>query len=167
MFDLVVRQGIARLTLARPEARNAIPAAGWVQLGAALDEVSKSGARVLLLAGAGDSFCAGADVRDFEAMAGDTGRAASFRLAMRASLDRLRRLPIATIAVVDGACFGAGVALAIACDLRLSGEKASFAITPAKLGLSYPHEDRHRLVSLVGPGQAARLLFSARAIDGA
>jgi enoyl-CoA hydratase/carnithine racemase len=55
----------------------------------------------------------------------------------------------------------------MACDIRIAGSAARFAITPAKLGISYPQEDVHRLVSLVGPGQAARLLFGAGSIDGA
>jgi enoyl-CoA hydratase/carnithine racemase len=55
----------------------------------------------------------------------------------------------------------------MACDIRLAGPGARFATTPAKLGISYPQEDVHRLVSLVGQGHAARLLFSATSIDGA
>src|SRR3546814_14215523 len=84
---------------------------------------------------------------------------------MRHGLDTLRDLPIPTIALVEGACFGAGVALAMACDWRVAGPGARFAITPAKLGIAYPQEDVHRLVSLVGVGQAARLLFGAQSID--
>jgi enoyl-CoA hydratase/carnithine racemase len=83
---------------------------------------------------------------------------------MRTALDRLRGLAIPTIALIEGDCYGAGVALAMACDLRLAALNAHFAITPAKLGISYPQEDVHRLVELVGPGQAARLLFSAQPI---
>ena len=86
---------------------------------------------------------------------------------MRAALDALRDLPIPTIASIEGPCYGAGVALAMACDLRIAGRGARFAITPAKIGISYPQEDVHRLVALVGPGQAARLLFTAETIDGA
>jgi enoyl-CoA hydratase/carnithine racemase len=86
---------------------------------------------------------------------------------MRSGLDRLRDIPIPTVAAIEGACFGAGVALAMACDLRFAGPGALFAITPAKLGISYPQEDVHRVVTLVGAGQAARLLLIAQSIDGA
>src|SRR5690606_8347347 len=79
----------------------------------------------------------------------------------------LRALPVPTVAAIDGACYGAGVALAMACDLRLAAPDAPFAITPAKIGISYPQEDVHRLVALIGPGQAARLLFTGLSIDGA
>ena len=167
MFRLDFEDGIARLTLDRPEARNAIPTAGWSALADRIDEVERSDAQLLMVEATGEAFCAGADLGDFPAMQGDDDACARFRLAIRDALDRLRGLPIPTIAHVDGACFGAGVALAIACDLRIAGPKARFAITPAKIGVGYPQEDVHRLVALVGAGQAARLLFTAASIDGA
>ena len=167
MFRLAHQGKIARLTLDRPRARNAIPASGWSGLAARLGEVEASDAQVLILAGAGDAFCAGADLGDFPNMQGDPAACAGFRQAMGTALDRLRELPIPTVAHVDGACYGAGVALAIACDLRVAGRGARFAITPAKIGVGYPQPDVHRLVALVGPGQAARLLFTAQSIDGA
>jgi enoyl-CoA hydratase/carnithine racemase len=86
---------------------------------------------------------------------------------MRSGIDRFRDLPVPTIAVIEGACFGAGLALAMACDMRFATREASFAITPAKLGISYPQEDVHRLVALVGAGQAGRLLLTAGRIGGA
>lgn len=167
MFDLGIAEGVARLTLDRPEARHAIPAAGWAALEAALADAEAGGARILLLEGSGDAFCAGADIKDFAAMRGDPAAAGRFRAAMRAALDRLGGLAFPTAAVVDGPCYGAGVALAMACDLRLAGPRARFAITPARFGISYPQQDVARLVALVGPGQAARLLFGAIGIDGA
>jgi enoyl-CoA hydratase/carnithine racemase len=90
----------------------------------------------------------------------------AFRLAMRRAFESLSEVAIPVIAAIDGPCFGAGVALAKACDIRIAGPDARFAITPAKMGISYPQEDVHRLVALVGAGQAARLLFGAAPIDG-
>ena len=165
MFRLALEDAVATLTLDRPEARNAIPAAEWGALAATLRETE--GARLLVLRGAGGAFCAGADLADFPAMRGDAPARSRFRREMRRALDLLAALPVPTLAVVDGPCFGAGVALAMACDLRIAGPDAAFAVTPAKLGISYPQEDVHRLVSLVGPGQAARLLLGAVRIDGA
>jgi enoyl-CoA hydratase/carnithine racemase len=160
MFRLTQDQDVARLVLDRPEARNAIPAAGWDLLGDLLGTVS---APLLIVSGAGGAFCAGADLSDFPGFGADG--ATRFRAAMRAALDKLAALPIPTIATIDGPCYGAGVALALACDLRLAGESARFAITPAKLGISYPQEDVFRLVETVGRAQAARLLFTAVTID--
>ncbi|HEX5182848.1 MAG TPA: enoyl-CoA hydratase/isomerase family protein [Allosphingosinicella sp.] len=167
MFDLAHDHDIARLTLNRPEARNAIPAAGWAALERSLDEAEGSGATLLVVRGAGTAFCAGADLADLSAMRVDAGARRRFRTAMRSAIERLARLPMPVIAAIDGACFGAGVALAMACDIRVAGRAARFAITPAKFGISYPQEDVGRLVALIGPGQAARLLLSAGAVDAA
>jgi enoyl-CoA hydratase/carnithine racemase len=168
MFDLAIDSGIARLTLRRPEARNAIPLEGWAELGEAVAKAEQATARLLILEGEpGGAFCSGADIGAFDRFQDDPQARTEFRLAIRAALDRLSGTPFPSIATVDGACYGAGVALAMACDIRIAGPAARFAITPAKLGISYPQEDVHRLVSLVGPGQASRLLFGAGSIDGA
>lgn len=166
MFDLTIDGRIARLTLNRPEARNAVPADGWADLARRVGTLGR--ARVLILGSAVPAaFCAGADIGDLAALADDVSARATFRTDMRAALDRLATLAVPTIAAVDGGCFGAGVALALACDIRLAGERARFAIPPAKLGISFPQEDVSRLIGLVGRGQAARLLFGAITIDAA
>jgi enoyl-CoA hydratase/carnithine racemase len=167
MFRLTHEREIARLTLDRPEARNAIPAARWEELAERIGEVERSEARLLILSGESGAFCAGADLADFPAMREDEPARFRFREAMRQALDRLRDLPIPAIAWIDGDCYGAGVALAMACDFRVAGSGARFAVTPARIGVSYPQEDVHRLVELVGSGQAARLLFTAHSVDGA
>ncbi len=167
MFRLAHHEKTARLILDRPETRNAIPAGGWRDLAACFAEVEGSKARLLIVAGAGGAFCAGADLGDFAAMRGDADACARFREDMRDALGRLRDLKIPTFADIEGPCYGAGVALAMACDLRIAGRGARFAITPAKIGVGYPQEDVHRLVELIGPGQAARLLFTAESVDGA
>ena len=165
MFDLTVDGSVARLRLNRPEARNAIPAHAWALLAHRCGEAARAGARLLILSGTKEAFCAGADLEDFQAFAGDPKSVAAFRRAMRGGLDALRDLPIATVAAIEGPCYGAGVALAMACDIRVAGDGARFAITPAKFGISYPQEDVARLVALVGPGQASRLLLGAGSID--
>ncbi|HEX8533086.1 MAG TPA: enoyl-CoA hydratase-related protein [Allosphingosinicella sp.] len=167
MFELETEGPIATLRLRRPETRNAIPLEGWAALADRAGEAAQGGARALILAGEpGGAFCAGADLASFDAFRDDPQARTGFRLAIRNGLDRFRDVPIPTIAVVEGAAYGAGVAVAMACDIRISGPGARFAVTPAKLGISYPQEDVHRLVSLVGPGQAARLMFGTQPIDG-
>lgn len=155
--------GIARLTIDAPERRNAISVADWERLAALLSTVPDC-ARVLLIGGRED-FSAGADLREFARMLQEPDAVASFRNAMRRAIDGLAGLPIPTIAVIAGGCYGAGVALAIAADLRLAAEAARFAVTPAKLGIGYPAADVARLSALVGRGHAARLLFAAERID--
>jgi enoyl-CoA hydratase/carnithine racemase len=165
MIGIGIDREVARLTLSRPEARNAISLAGWDAISAAVGEALDRGVRLILLAGTGDAFCAGADLGEFPGFAGDEAGAAVFRAAMSRAFDAIGDAPVPTIALVEGPCYGAGVALAMACDLRLAGPEARFAITPAKIGISYPQEDVARLVSLVGAGQAARLLFGGDAVD--
>jgi enoyl-CoA hydratase/carnithine racemase len=166
MFDLRIENNIARLTLDRPEARNAITVEEWRALATVAAEAGQR-ASALVLRANGTAFCAGADISEFARFAGDEEARANFRRAMREGIEALAGLPIPTIAAIDGACYGAGVALAMACDVRIAGRAASFAITPAKFGIGYPQEDVSRLHGFVGPGQAARLLLSAAAIDAA
>jgi enoyl-CoA hydratase len=167
MLDLTLERGIARLRFARPEARNAIPLAGWTAIATAVARAAGEGARLLLLCGDARAFSAGADLGEFQAMRDDPARRTAFRRAMREGIEAVADAPMPTAALVEGPCYGAAVALALACDLRIAGPAAAFAITPAKLGISYPQEDVHRLVALVGAGQAARLLLAAQPIDAA
>jgi enoyl-CoA hydratase/carnithine racemase len=167
MFDLTLDGPVARLRLDRPEARNAIPVGDWALLAHRCGEAARSGARLLVLSGTKQAFCAGADLEDFPAFAADPKATGAFRQLMRTGLDAVRDLPIATIALIEGPCYGAGIALAMACDIRVAGEGARFAITPAKFGISYPQEDVARLVALVGPGQASRLLLGAVTVESA
>jgi len=164
MFELRAMGAAARLTLTRPEARNAVPAGRWTELGAAARQAVAHGARLLVVAGAGSAFCAGADISDFAAMGADPAAREAFRLDMREGIEALASLPVPTVAAIQGPCFGAGVALAMACDVRVAGAQAMFAVTPAKFGIGYPQEDVRRLVSLVGPGQASRLLLTAQPV---
>lgn len=167
MLDLQLSGGIARLTLDRPEARNAVPPKGWRPIAVLAEQAFADGARLVVLSGRGGAFCAGADLGEFAQLRGDPDALRGFREAMRDTFDRLAQLPIPIVASIDGACFGAGVALAMACDMRIAAPTARFGITPAKLGIAYPQGDVHRLMSLVGRGQAARLLFSAATVDAA
>jgi enoyl-CoA hydratase/carnithine racemase len=165
MIDLHIDGPVARLTLRRPETRNALAVRHWQELAEALPRLTESGAHVLILSGAEGAFSAGADLGEFDTLLDDPAARVAFRQAMRAAMDGLAALPLATLAWIDGPCFGAGVALAMACDLRLASPAARFAITPAKIGIGYPQEDVARLVALVGPGWASRLLFTGTPID--
>ena len=167
MFRIEQTDQYSRIVLDRPEARNAIPLDGWRRLVEAVGQIRSSQARLLLLSGAGGAFCAGADLDDFRKLRDDAGARKAFREDMRLAMEALEALDMPVVAWIEGPCYGAGVALAMACDLRVASSSASFAITPAKIGISYPQADVHRLVQLVGRGQAARLLFTASSIDSA
>lgn len=159
MIHLTRDGPVATLALARPEAKNALPIAAWQALAAAARAVGDARA-VILRSDVPGIFSAGADVREFEALAADPALRPAFRTAMRDAIEAIAALPMPVIAAVDGGCFGAAVALILAADIRVAGNHAEFATTPAKLGIGYPQEDVARLKAQVGKGMAALLLFT-------
>lgn len=165
MISLVVADGVATIALDRPAARNAMPTAAWRAL-ADIAAAVPSEARVVVVASAVPGiFSAGADLADLALLADDVPARARFRTAMRDGIEAIAALRMPTIAAVEGGCHGAAVALALACDLIVAGPQARFAVPPARLGIGYPATDVARLSARVGRAQAARLLFTATAID--
>ena len=167
MISLDQDGGVVRLTMDRPERRNAMGTAHWLALAEAIDRIPADAAVVLLRSAVPGTFSAGADLSEIAHLADSPERRAPFRLALRAAADALAALPMPVIAAIEGGCHGAGFVLALAADLRVASQAASFAIPPARLGIGYPAEDLARLSALIGPGQAARLLFTAETIDAA
>lgn len=166
MIGWQLRDHIAVLTLDRGEARNAIPIAGWEALAGAAREIATSDARAVVLRSAMPGvFSAGADLAEFQALVEQPGLRLRFREAMHAAIEVVAALPMPVIAAVDGGCFGAAVALTLACDIVVAGDEAVFATTPAKLGLTYPASDVARLKARLGDGQAALMLFTGARID--
>lgn len=164
---LLTPSPVARLTLNTPRRRNAMTRAMWQALPAICDRVAADpGIRVLVVHGAGDAaFSAGADISEFTQVYATPDSTRAYNAEVRAAQAALRDLPRPVIAEVRGACFGGGCGLALACDLRFAGASARFAITPAKLGLSYSPEDTWQLIEKVGPARSRDMLFSGRALD--
>lgn len=162
----VTRDGhIATLWLARGSARNALSTAHWRDLAAAITDLARSDARVVLLASREPGvFSAGADIAEFTELHRDPARVTAFREALSAAIEGIAALPMPVVAAVDGGCFGAAVALILACDIGIAGDTARFAIPPARLGILYPPADVARLTAAIGRGHAARLLFTGDAI---
>lgn len=157
---------IAILTLDRGGARNAIPTAGWEALAVTAREIAVSDARAVILRSAMPGvFSAGADLAEFRRLTEEPALRIRFREAMAAGIEAVAALPVPVICAVDGGCFGAAVALTLACDIVLAGDQAVFATTPAKLGLTYPGGDVARLKARVGEGQAGLMLFTGARID--
>jgi enoyl-CoA hydratase/carnithine racemase len=159
---------VAEVRLDRPDKRNALNQAMWRGLPELLATIAaRLETRVLVLRGAGGAFAAGADIAEFDQVFADIAGAGRYLDDMIAATGALASLPIPTIALIEGLCIGAGVAVALACDLRFAAADARFAVTPAKLGLVYSLTDTHRLVGAVGLSAARDLLFSGRTIDAA
>lgn len=138
---LKIENHIAHLTLNRPDKMNAVTETLIADLLARVAEIAASDARVVLLAGAGKAFCAGLDTANFqrfmtedldalvmERTHGDANAFQAFSLA-------LYDLPIPVIAAIHGPCFGAGMQLAIAADIRIAGPEAQLSIMEMKWGL--------------------------------
>lgn len=158
---------LAWLTVNRPEAHNALSAAVWGGLAEAVETLAaERDVRVIIVRGAGErAFISGADITEFRAVRADAEAAAEYEQMSRRAWQAFAAAPQPVVAMVNGLCFGGGVAVALACDLRFSADRARFAVPAARLGLSYPMEGIERLVHLVGPGAAADILLSGRVLD--
>lgn len=161
-LTLNIRERHAVLTLNQPGRKNAVSQAMWRALPDALAAVEHSPAKVLVVTGADGVFSAGADISEFERVWADAESAASYAQIIAKAVNALAVFPKPTLAAIQGPCVGGGMALALACDLRLADSTARFGITPAKLGLVYSLEDTKRLVDAVGPAHAKDILFTGR-----
>jgi enoyl-CoA hydratase/carnithine racemase len=167
MFELFVEEREARIVIDRGERRNAVPLAGWAELERCVRAANTSKAHLITIASADPaSFCAGADMVELHTLAEDERMRRKFAGAMDSVFNWIRRANKPTVALVSGGCFGVGVALATACDIRIARSDADFSVTPARFGLSYPQSDVESLVRLVGPGQAARMIYGCEHFDG-
>jgi len=174
MLELTQHGHIATLTIRRPEKKNAFTTAMWAQLLAACQQLQnehaaggKNGPRVLLLQGSGGAFCAGADIEEMPELLRDMAALADNNHTVSKAQQALAALPLPTIAVIDGPCFGGGFGLAAACDFRLASSNSEFAITPARLGLLYSIEDTRRVLALLGDSRTRRLLLRSERLDAA
>jgi enoyl-CoA hydratase/carnithine racemase len=155
-----VLDSVATVVIHHPAKRNAMTAEMWQSLPTLLDALAADpGVRTLVLTGAGDTFCAGADISALR-----DGPEEAQRLSVAAE-EALAAFPKPTLAAVRGHCVGGGAQLAAACDLRFAEAGVLFGVTPAKLGIVYPASATRRLMSLVGPSTAKYLLFSGELID--
>lgn len=153
---------VVHLTLARPDARNALSAEMCNDIVDALAEIDKSEeARVVLLRGEGRVFCAGAD------MAAVSGPGAlDFLPAFERMLETVARFRLPVVAGIQGAALGGGLQLATVCDFRIAGESTKIGIPAARLGIVVNFENVQRLVLLAGVSVAKEILMTGRAFTG-
>ena len=159
------RPGVVQLTMSRIDVFNAFDETMIAELDAAFEQVAADDtARVVVLAGAGKHFSAGADLQWMQRASTATPEwnlADARRFA--AMLARINRCPKPTIARVQGAALGGGVGLACACDIAIAADNASFAVSEAKFGI-LPAVIGPYLINAVGPRQARRLALTATRI---
>ena len=171
-----VEDGVATLTMNRPERRNALSGAMLAALGGLLAKFEGDPeVAVIVLTGAGGAFCAGGDVKGMAegTGGGSTARAGADldsrihaqRLSHRATAGKLHTIPKPTIASLPGAAAGAGLSLALACDLRIAAENAVLTTAFAKVGFSGDYGGTFFLSHLVGTAKARELYFLSDRID--
>lgn len=159
--------GVAVITMDRPERRNAMTGDMMSGLALSLREVEVAhDVRCVVLTGAGGAFCAGGDVKGFAEGDGAGGGAASWdvgvheqRLSHRNTAGALFRMPKPTVAVLPGAAAGAGLSLALACDMRVAVDTAIMTTAFARVGLAGDYGGTWFLTHLLGPAKAKELYF--------
>jgi enoyl-CoA hydratase/carnithine racemase len=167
MLTYETQGAIATIHLDRPAKLNVMNYAMWEGLPDLVARAeADAGVRIIVLAGRGErAFCAGADIAEFGERRSTTTQVADYEARVTAGLDRLLNAEKPTIALVRGICFGGGLALALACDLRFVRADALFRIPAARLGLGYATAGVRTLVARLGFGASADLLFSARSVE--
>jgi enoyl-CoA hydratase/carnithine racemase len=166
--SLVIDQSVATILFDRPTARNAMLYATWRAL-PGLIALAEADAHVtvIVLRGAGGNFGAGNDIAEFGRVRSDAVECRVYGRAMADAMMSVERATKPVIAAIEGSCYGASVALALAADFRIAATDAQFAITPAKLGALYLRSDLYRLVATIGQGHARRMIYTACVVDAA
>ena len=154
----------ALIRLNRPQALNALSFKLVEDLARALDQVAAGDARALLVTGAGEkAFCAGADIAELAGRTlAQTKRGAELGQAVMA---RIERLPMPSVAIVNGYAFGGGLELALACTFRLVTPNAKLGLPEIKLGLIPGYGGTQRLPRAVGEARALEMILTAKTLD--
>lgn len=157
MSDLAISRTdqVGLIRFDRPTKKNALTRSTLQAIPTAVADLTSAGVRAVVLSGSDTVFTAGADLTEFDVSGAD--RDVELRLADAA--DAIANAPIPIIAAIEGPCLGAGVELALACDVRVAGEGATFMIPAAKFGIVYRSEGVKRIVTVVGDETARRLLL--------
>jgi enoyl-CoA hydratase/carnithine racemase len=162
VIDFAVDGRVGVATIDRTERRNALDSEHCDRLRAALE--SNRDLLAVVVTGAGSAFCAGADLGTRFADGGGRG-ADTFRPAFELVLDAIVDHPAPVIAAIHGPAIGAGMQLAVACDLRVAALGARLAIPGGKLGIHLSARNIWRLANLVGQGAARDFLLAGRTVD--
>jgi enoyl-CoA hydratase len=166
MIEFEARGLVGLATINRPERRNALNGDLCLELRDHL--VAGSELRAIVITGAGSAFCAGADLVTRFAQTEESahGPVDTFRPAFEELLDAIVAHPSPVIAAVNGPAMGAGMQLAVACDLRVAAPGAKFGIPVGRLGVHLSPRNIWRLAMLAGQGAARDFLLGGRVVDG-
>jgi 2-(1,2-epoxy-1,2-dihydrophenyl)acetyl-CoA isomerase len=164
---LAIEDGIARITLDRPDLGNALTSAAAKRLGDAVDRIAADpSVRVVVLTGNGKMFCAGGDIREFVTTLDSLADLIADELiALNATLLKLAALPCPVIAALNGPVAGGGIGLALTADVLIAAQSVRFRAGYAAIGLSPDAGTSYFLTRLIGPQRAKEFFFTNRFID--
>lgn len=160
-----LEEGIATITINRPEVRNAISQQLLLDLEWGMTEIAAgSKARVVIITGAGHkAFCAGADLKERAGMSPEQVNA--FLVDIGRLYTRIETFKLPVIAAVNGSAFGGGLELALTADIRLAAQTAVMGLTETRLAIIPGAGGTQRLPRIVGPGKAKELILTGRRVD--
>jgi enoyl-CoA hydratase len=164
---LEIDAGVAVVTIDRPDVRNAIGTRVVDELGAALDDVSDSGAAVLVLRGGGErAFVSGGDLKELGAIRTHEAAVAMAR-RVRQLLDRVAAFPVPVIAALNGHALGGGAEVAIAADIRIAADDVKIGFNQVSLGIMPAWGGAERLAQVIGRGRALLAITTGDLYDAA
>ena len=158
------RGAVGWIIFDQPEKRNAINGAMWRGIPPAMAQFdADQEVRCVVFRGAGtEAFAAGADISEFSKIRAESRAVSQYDGLLDQVLHSIQGSPKPSLAMIHGFCFGGGVEVALACDLRYCGESAQFSIPAAKLGLAYNVEGHKRLIETVGHARAREIMLTGR-----
>jgi len=166
MIDIEDAGPVRRLILNNPERKNAIPPQGWPELAAALADFESSDQRALLVTGASGDFCSGADLAGDQFERQSTTESYARMAEVGKAATALHRITKPTVAAVEGVAVGAGMNLALGCDVVIASRSARFSEIFVRRGLTVDFGGSWLLPRLVGLARARELALSGRFVDG-
>ena len=160
-----VEDNVATLTLASPPV-NALSPAVLKEIQQALDQFQQQKARAVIVTGSGtNAFCAGADVKAMRELETSPEKAAEFLMLGVETFSKVENFPAPVIAAVNNLCLGGGLELILACDIRISSDRARFGLPEVTLGLVPSWGGTARLPRVVGAGNAKELIYTGQLVN--
>jgi enoyl-CoA hydratase/carnithine racemase len=159
-------EAVARLTLNRPESRNALDHELLDGIAAAMPDLDRGiDVRCVVITGAGNAFSAGYDIAAIPSESFARDAEALVAHPFQAALDAIAAHPWPVVAAINGHALGGGLELTLTCDLRISAREAKLGMPPAKLGLIYGHTGLRRFIDAIGVPRTKELFLTGRNLD--
>jgi enoyl-CoA hydratase len=163
IFDEIEKGLLARITLNRPEKRNALTGAMLTRLGEIFDHtLERRDLRAIILCARGEAFSAGTDIEELATLDEEGARRAAAR--GQDVCERIERCGVPVIAAINGVAAGGGCELALACHLRIAAENARFSLPEIKLGVIPGYGGTQRLARVIGSGRALAMMLTAASL---